>query len=143
MISVRIITVTKSKDSNGQSDTAWLLFWNSLEASVAVIAVSINAFRTLFISATSSRRRQPIPETRSCHESLAEKAPRDRLPSMPSATFPGMRGLIREGPTMKSKHGLCSRPLMEGTGSRVTQEASIELVRKKTCRDSCSLTSYD
>ena len=50
MIIVVIIKVSTGTLSDGQVDSPWVLFWFHIEAAVAVIVLSITAFRALFVS---------------------------------------------------------------------------------------------
>ena len=105
MIIISIITVTSSKDSNGQSDSAWLNYWTSVEASIAVMTISVGAFRSLFTSNKSNDRNRPSlwrwpnsqPKTGPIRQPIVH------LPTMPSATLTGMRTLIWDGPLNRSE----------------------------------------
>ena len=48
MIAMSLIRGTDQHTSSGTIDLVWLLFWLEMEACVAVIMVSLTAFRTLF-----------------------------------------------------------------------------------------------
>ena len=48
MIIIAIVRVAASVLPGGVTDTAWLFFWQTMEAAVAVITVSLTAFRSLF-----------------------------------------------------------------------------------------------
>ena len=47
MISIAIIRVAFAKLPNQITDTVWLIFWQGIESSVAIITVSLVAFRSL------------------------------------------------------------------------------------------------
>ena len=54
MIICSIVRISAANIKNGQVDTTWVLLWLEIEGCVAVIVVSISAFRTLFTSHRSS-----------------------------------------------------------------------------------------
>ena len=61
MIVMALIRGTDQKSSAGIVDLTWVLFWLEMEACVAVIMVSLTAFRTLF-TADHSRMPKETPE---------------------------------------------------------------------------------
>ena len=133
MIIISIITVAKSKDSNGQSDAAWLNFWTSVETSIAVMTISVGAFRSLFSStkSTNENRERSRIWPRIHHIGGRGRHPNLRLNTMPSATLTGMRTIIREGcPTNRNEvqseattfHD--TSPLTDEPGIRVTGDIS-------------------
>ena len=61
MIAMSLIRGTDQKTSAGTVDLVWLLFWLQMEACVAVIMVSLTAFRTLF-TADHSKASKETPE---------------------------------------------------------------------------------
>lgn len=50
MIIIAIIRIAAGNVSHGQVDAAWAIFWLQVEASVAVMVVSVSAFRALFVA---------------------------------------------------------------------------------------------
>ena len=55
MIGTSIVKLTTTDLSNGEIDTSWNVFWLQAEASVAVIMVSLSAFRSLFVAVGTKR----------------------------------------------------------------------------------------
>ena len=83
---------------------SWYLFWLQVEGSVAVIMVSLNAFRSVFTSqGLEGRKRKARPWYSSTvaklrrHRALPVPYNLDDLPAIPSATISGMRTFIRDG----------------------------------------------
>lgn len=83
-------------------EISWNLFWLQVEGSVAVIMVSVTAFRSVFASQRSEARDR---KARAWYSSTVAKLRRQKassenydledLPSIPSATMSGMRTFIR------------------------------------------------
>lgn len=94
-----IIKVAGGNINNGQVDSAWAIFWLQAEAAVAVIVVSISAFRALFVAHRASKHQSPGQDG-STSRSIWNKKLRSRnnLPEVPSPTFTGVRTYIRQYP---------------------------------------------
>ena len=80
----------------------WQLFWLQVEGSVAVIMVSLTAFRSVFASqGPEARRRKARPWYSSTiaklrrHKASSEGHNLGDLPVIPTATMSGMRTFIR------------------------------------------------
>ena len=58
MMIIAIVRVAASALPDGVTDTSWLFFWQTMEAAVAIIIVSLTAIRSLFgaNAATSSKK---------------------------------------------------------------------------------------
>ena len=95
---------------HGTFDTVWLFTWHHIEACVAVIMISITAFRSIYVSSlqTSRARKQQAnnkPWYSSPAAAIRRKRALDRkddefvagLPTIPSATLTGMRTFIQGG----------------------------------------------
>ena len=54
-----IIRIAGGNISHGQVDSAWAIFWLQAEAAVAIIVVSITAFRALFVAHRASKEQSP------------------------------------------------------------------------------------
>ena len=93
---------------HGSFDEVWLYFWQQIEACLAVIMISLTAFRSVFVSSEFSRARKerakkpwfssPIAAIKrsKTHRGSDEEATQG-LPSIPSATLTGMRTFIQGG----------------------------------------------
>ena len=58
MMAMSLIRGADQKTSSGTVDLVWLLFWLEMEACVAVIMISLSAFRTLFTADHSKISRE-------------------------------------------------------------------------------------
>jgi len=56
--------------SNGMVDPAWVNFWLQVEAAVAVMIVSITAYRSLFVMNKSSNGKSPKQQSTSYKRKL-------------------------------------------------------------------------
>ncbi|MCJ1374866.1 hypothetical protein MMC20_006099 [Loxospora ochrophaea] len=124
MIIISIITVIPLNTSSNEAFTqAWVLFWSQIEAEIAVIVVSISAFRSLFASSPSDpTRASPQWKLRFNNTPRVRRlSSGEELPSIPSATFTGIRSFIRNiphsGMTLKTyeEHLSIGRPGIEPT----------------------------
>lgn len=90
------------------SDIVWLFLWHHIEACVAVIMISLTAFRSFYVSSRNARaRRESANEA--WYSSTVAAMRRKRilnqgdeecvpvLPTIPSATLTGMRTFIQGG----------------------------------------------
>ena len=105
MIIVAIVRIAGMRKRGGV-DIVWLAFWSQQECSIAVLMVSVSAFRSLFVPSPASPpiprqqryspsekkrrvlRRRPDPDLYDTHET-------NGLPPIPSATLTGMATVIR------------------------------------------------
>lgn len=92
--------------SKNQIDATWGVFWQQIEACVAVLLVSFTAFRSFFISAQNKRAPKKAPPISG---QVSRRRPFNwgnptgvRLPTIPSATLTGLRTFIRGGPRRES-----------------------------------------
>lgn len=66
MVIIAIIRTTMAPLPNGVLDTSWIVFWQGMEAVVAVLMVSLTAFRGLFgdtVAKRSARKKGASAET--------------------------------------------------------------------------------
>ena len=82
-------------------DETWEIFWQQVEACVAVMLVSVTAFRSFFVSSDSKQSPKKVAPI---NQQVSRKRPFDwtrtaghRLPKIPSATLTGLRTFIRGG----------------------------------------------
>ncbi len=103
MIMIAIVRVSALRIENPHIDGQWVLFWQDMEASVAVIMVSLTAFRSLLgIKALKARekreqlwfsyRRNLL--TRNFKKTSQDKSEVEQLPSIPGATLAGVHTFI-------------------------------------------------
>ena len=113
----------------GTVDEVWLNLWQQNEACIAVIMISLTAFRSVFVASESSRARRERAKKPWYSSTIAairrNKAKRGSdeeaiqgLPSIPSATLTGMRTFIQGGGHVQTSHEtteeLDERPLCHG-----------------------------
>lgn len=95
-------------NDQGKFDLIWLYVWQHIEACVAVMMISLTAFRSVFIGSQSSgAQREPAnkPWYSSTVAAIRRKRALDQtdeettlgLPTVPSATLTGMRTFIQGG----------------------------------------------
>lgn len=86
----------------GKIDATWQLFWQYIEACIAIIMGSATAFRTLFVGG-NSRKAPDKKLSYSVRQRLMRKTPpKDdcedtngrHLPTVPSATLSGLRTFV-------------------------------------------------
>ncbi|MCJ1437073.1 hypothetical protein MMC27_006458 [Xylographa pallens] len=105
MVITAITRISGINLDGGAVDIVWLAFWQQQECSIAVIMVSVSAFRSFFVVSASNHAslRKPKASTywrnrllqkRSAASSDTEKGVNE-LPQIPSATMTGMRTAIQ------------------------------------------------
>lgn len=107
MIVIAIIRISKIRVRIHHVDIVWMIFWQQMEASMAVIMVSLSAFRSFFVARESrirqnrhrhwymSRKNQMAAAwRRKMFRSKSEET--NQLPEIPRATMTGMSTFIRE-----------------------------------------------
>ena len=94
--------------SKNSFDVVWLFVWQHAEACVAIIMISLTAFRSVFVESESSRARKEGAK-KPWYSSTVEAIKRSKerrgvqsdgfkeLPKIPSATLTGMRTMIAGG----------------------------------------------
>lgn len=89
----------------GSIDSTWNMFWQHIEACIAVTMISLTAFRSVFISNEFKRKiKKPKPWYSLRLEKLRAKERKDELserlghlPMIPPATLSGIRTFIQGG----------------------------------------------
>lgn len=133
LIIICIIKVAAVHTIGSQVDTTWGVFWHQAEAAVAVIAVSLAMFRSLFVADGSKNlpqhkpRSPPLPTS---YKKLRTKKtpPQIDLPTLPSATF--SRGTMIASQAREPRGSEDVDLPMQSTGILVTQDFSSKVVRK-------------
>ena len=105
MAVIAIIRISGIKLAGGAVDIVWIAFWQQQECSIAVIMVSVSAFRTLFVANASN---SPSPKSPDSPNLWKRRILRDRsssgiynrnqgndLQKIPRATLTGMRTMIQ------------------------------------------------
>ena len=102
MAIVAVTRMSAIKLENDSVDIVWLCFWQQQECSVAVIMISVSAFRSFFLKKSSKpappRNRLPsqrwIAKWRPNRWSVAKQPSDLDLPEIPNATLTGVRTAI-------------------------------------------------
>ena len=91
-----VVKVAGGNINHGQVDSAWAIFWLQIEAAVAVIVVSMTAFRALFVAHKASKHQSPNQQNGLLSRSIWSKQFRshDNSPTVPSPLFTGVRTYI-------------------------------------------------
>lgn len=117
MVVTAIIRISGIKLADGATDIVWEAFWVQQECSIAVIMMSVSAFRSFFVPHASGNV-SPDPAKPSSfwkNKLLLLKHPlsakdnwdgHDELPQIPRATLTGMRSAIR-GAGMSATDDFC------------------------------------
>ena len=127
-----VVRIAGGNINHGQVDTAWAIFWLQTEAAVAVIVVSMTAFRALFVAHKASKHQSPIQQNGLSSRSVWSKRLRSRDNSMtgPPPWSTGVRTYIGKS----SHHGSVSQePIdmelpLQGPGILVTKNISSKAV---------------
>ena len=108
MVIVAIVRIAGYRTFGGEVDIVWLAFWQQQESSIAVMVVSISAFRALFVA--RSMNKPPRRSVRQSVVNLRRRIQRRRLgpstnendaeangwlPQVPRPTLTGMSSMIR------------------------------------------------
>ena len=104
MVIISLIGISRIRTSTDAVDVTWENFWQMVEACIAVIMVSLNAFRTLFMAHRSRQQKSPNEAWYSRNRRIAfrKRATNTgdeeiQLPDIPRATLTGMRTVIAGG----------------------------------------------
>ena len=138
-----VIKVAGSNTNHGQVDSAWAIFWQQAEAAVAIIVVSITAFRALFVAHRASKQQSPAQYS-SKTRSIWRKSDRhhDDIPVIRVPSGTGVRTYIRQSPYSADSFEE-SRDIelpLHGPGILVTQHMSSEKVGCAMIRNHPTLT---
>ena len=105
MVVVAVVRISGIKLAGGAVDIVWLAFWQQQECSIAVIMVSVSAFRSLFIANPSSSPSPKPPNSPTYwRKRLLRGRPasdqdgdeiRNGLPQIPRPILTGMRSMIQ------------------------------------------------
>lgn len=119
MIISAIVQISGIHAPSHAIDVTWEIFWQLVEACIAVIMVSLTAFRSLFVAhgaaAQNLQKRRPNSERRNRLDSMRfwkkrvsdDSEEMGGLPEIPRAIMTGLRTFIRgertEGNVMRSE----------------------------------------
>ena len=105
MAVIAIVRISGLQIAGTNIDVQWMIFWQHIEATVAVIMVSLTAFRSIFgIKAQQNEVRKNRAWysyrerlLRSPRKRSADTESYDKLPSIPGGTMTGMRSFVQRG----------------------------------------------
>ena len=115
MIIIALIRISGKSHRKCVEDVAWEIFWLEMEASTAVIMVSITAFRSLLgvkaLKAREKRERSWFSHRPKLLARSFKKAPQNesefaQLPSIPGATLTGVRTFIHGNGTWEDPRAM-------------------------------------
>ena len=116
-------------------DIVWLAFWQQQECSVAVIMISISAFRSLFV-ANASKGPSPKDFSKPRYRNRlylkftgSDKDTGFGLPHIPGATLTGMRSVIRDG---GQSEDLVPRPQDAWAPGKTSSSQEVDIVSKES-----------
>ena len=94
---ISIIKVAGGNTTDGGVDTSWVLFWYEIEAAVAIIVVSVSAFRALFIAHQAMKYRSPAENGSSWNiwNRKSKGSRPEELPVPPAPVLSGVSTHIR------------------------------------------------
>ena len=138
-----IIRVAGSNLGHGQVDSAWAIFWDQAEAAVAIIVVSVSAFRALFVTHRASKQQSPAHRTSNSGSFWSKLSKRqEKMVVTPAPALNGGRTYIRHSPyssgTFEGSQDM-EIPLHE-QGIRVTHDISSDKVSALEARNRSTLT---
>lgn len=105
MIIVSVVRISGVYLADGNVDIVWLAFWMQQECSIAVIMVSVSAFRSFFVAKAAnspyrgSPKHTPSNKWRLRRRPASEESDLERnngLPQIPSATLTGITSALRD-----------------------------------------------
>ena len=140
MAVIAIVRISGIKLAGGAVDIVWIAFWQQQECSIAVIMVSVSAFRTLFIANASN---SPSPKSPGSPNLWKKRILRDRsdsiyngnqgndLQKIPRATLTGMRTMIQRAglstvSTSERDHEALVPPLNQSRGQGTQRDSGEE-----------------
>lgn len=132
-----VVKVAGGNISHGQVDSAWAIFWLQAEAAVAIIVVSITAFRALFVAHRASKQQSPAHHASTSRSIWSKLVGRhDDLPACPAPAFTGARTYIRHSPYgAGSFEGSRDMELpLQGPGILVTHDISSDKTNQHGAR---------
>lgn len=136
MIVIAIVRISGLRIRPRNIDVHWALFWQEIEANIAVIMVSITAVRSLLGLKVLKSREQKARWYSDRRNFLMRKANKKseselndhQLPSVPGATLTGTRTFIRANSGSKM---MASRvDAMSASDDRVEMEQRIQVTQK-------------
>ena len=86
-----IIKIAGGNINHGQVDSAWAIFWLQAEAAIAVVVVSVSAYRALFVAHQASKRQSPAQRAYTSQSTWCKNGRcHKEWPGAPAALSPGV-----------------------------------------------------
>ena len=136
-----IIKIAGGNTSHGQVDSAWATFWYQAEAAIAVIVVSISAYRALFIAHQASKQHSTAHRAYTSR-SLWNKSEKfhKEWPEAPAPLVPGVTTDIQSPYGAGSFEAAQDMELpLRGPGILVRQDISSDKVSRPVGHESTNL----
>ncbi|MCJ1246847.1 hypothetical protein MMC30_004056 [Trapelia coarctata] len=126
MIITCIIKVSAGNTINGQVDTTWVVFWYVAEAAIAVIMVSVTAFRSLFVTDIPKYAGSPtaVHDSHTRLWSRKKANTPDEMASMSGVSGLGVRTSIGQNHSYENDSVKSGSPTLPRHGIRVTHNIS-------------------
>lgn len=125
MIIIAIIKVSTGTLADGQVDSPWVFFWFHAEASVAVIVVSIIAFRANFVRSGNAHQRKGLngsggyrngrKRTFPASQTVVTSSANNRLTERDESLRPSETDFELEEPVIITTHGLTTQRVCEAS----------------------------
>lgn len=131
MIAMALVRVSKMPGVTA-IDTPYEIFWQYMEASVAILMASLTAFRTMFVlqkekKMREERMKRPSYSWRNWGHRKKSNDVEEGLPEVPRATITGIRNFIRGyNKTATNK----SKDLSDAGSSQVSQVSELGFITK-------------
>ena len=92
-IIISIIRLAGGDANNGELDQSWVIFWYDIEAAIAIIIVSVSAFRALFVAHQAMKYRSPAEKGSSSWNFWSKKSKSSKGQEQPETPPPAMGGV--------------------------------------------------
>ena len=139
-----IIKIAGGNTSHGRVDSAWATFWFQAEAAIAVIVVSISAYRALFVAHQASKQHSPALHAYTSRSILNrnEKFHKE-WPEAPAPLVPGVTTDIQSPYGADSFEASQDMELgLRGPGILVRQDMSSDKVSRTVGHESTDLDRF-
>ena len=88
-----IIRLAGGTATNGELDQSWVIFWYDIEAAIAIIIVSVTAFRALFVAHQAMKYRSPGEKGSTSWNFWSKKSKSSRGKEQPETPPPALGGV--------------------------------------------------
>ena len=88
-----IIRLAGGDAKNGELDQSWVVFWYDIEAAIAIIIVSVSAFRALFVAHQAMKYQSPGEKGSTSWNFWSKKSKSSRSKEQPVTPPPALGGV--------------------------------------------------